>query len=369
MATQVTTIAAPTLELDQELGGCSRRRWSTWKMKWNAFATRTKLSGEDTDVQIATLVSALPDRAIEALDTLPDENQSDKKDVKKILELLKAEYLDDVNEILHESYIFFTRQQEKGEPIASYITELGRLAGTCNFGDLTERLIRDRIVCGITNKSLRKALLTRPQLKLTECIQMCKSNHASRDRAEDMTSSRGPTPINAEEADIYAMRATPLRRMPPHTGTHQAGSSQTSADKQSVSERCQYCGCAQHGQRQECPALGKSCLKCGGKNHFAKVCRQARRAVPWIAHDVGEVNATKDSDVEDSFQFVSSFNTADGAETLSTISTLKQTTVFGHFGVNGRLTSFQLDRGASCNVLREKDIDLPRQSLQPTKTK
>ena len=115
MATQVTTIAAPTLEPDQELGGCSRRRWFTWKVKWNAFATRTKLSGEDADVQIATLVSALPGRAIEALDTLPYENQSDKKDVKKILELLEAEYLDDVNEI-YESYIFFTRQQEEGEP-------------------------------------------------------------------------------------------------------------------------------------------------------------------------------------------------------------------------------------------------------------
>ena len=110
-------------------------------------------------------------------------------------------------------------------------------------------------------------------------------------------------------------------------------------------------------------------MKCGEKNHFAKVCRQARRAVHWIARDEGEVDATKDSDAEDSFQFVSSFNTADDAETLFTISTLKQTTVFGHFGVNGRLTRFQLDSGASCNVLREKDIDLPRQYLQPTKTK
>ena len=81
------------------------------------------------------------------------------------------------------------------------------------------------------------------------------------------------------------------------------------------------------------------------------------------------MDATKDSDVENSFQFVSSFNTADDAETLFTISTLKQTTVFRHFGLNGRLTLFQLDSGASCNVLREKDIDLPRQYLQPTKTK
>ena len=373
--THVSTLTAPVLEPDQELGGCSRRRWFTWKVKWNAYATRTKLSNEDAETQLATIVSALPDRAIEALDTLPYENSPDRTDVKKILELLEAEYLDDINEI-YESYVFFTRQQDEGEPVTTYITELRRLASTCNFGNLTERLIRDRIVCGIADKSLRKNLLSQPNLDLAKCIQLCKSSHTSRNRAEEITSGRVPIPIKTEGADLHAVSTTRSRRGPPSTGTQQASrftfsrnGPRMSLARRSVPEQCQHCGYAQHSQRQECPALGKSCLNCGGKNHFSKVCRQARRAVHWITHDEKGKDAANDWDLEDTVQLVSSFNTADDTETLFTISTPIQTTVFGHFTVNGRLTRFQLDSGASCNVLREKDIDISRHMLRPTKMK
>ena len=110
---QVATVTAPSLVPDLELGGCSRRNWTTWKVKWTAFATRAKLSDADADIQWATLVSALPDGAIEALETLPYAAASDRKDVDKVLKLLEAEYLEDINEI-YESYVFFTRQQDEG---------------------------------------------------------------------------------------------------------------------------------------------------------------------------------------------------------------------------------------------------------------
>ena len=82
-------------------------------------------------------MSALLDGVIEALETLPYAAQSDCTDVDKVLKLLKAECLEKINEI-YESFVFFTRQQEEGEPIASYVAELKRLAGTCNFGNLSD---------------------------------------------------------------------------------------------------------------------------------------------------------------------------------------------------------------------------------------
>jgi hypothetical protein len=36
---------------------------------------------------------------------------------------------------------------------------------------------------------------------------------------------------------------------------------------------CRFCG-GQHS-RGKCPAYGKSCVKCGRINHFAKVCEQS----------------------------------------------------------------------------------------------
>ena len=37
---------------------------------------------------------------------------------------------------------------------------------------------------------------------------------------------------------------------------------------------CDKCGCS-HGKR-DCPAYGKDCYKCGGKNHFGKMCRSSK---------------------------------------------------------------------------------------------
>ena len=42
----------------------------------------------------------------------------------------------------YESYKFFTRDQHVGESIDSYITALYKLADTCSFGALKDRLTR-----------------------------------------------------------------------------------------------------------------------------------------------------------------------------------------------------------------------------------
>ena len=36
--------------------------------------------------------------------------------------------------------------------------------------------------------------------------------------------------------------------------------------------KCYFCGYDYH-PKQKCPALGKTCNKCKGKNHFAQACR------------------------------------------------------------------------------------------------
>ena len=361
---QVATVTAPSLVPDLELGGCSRRNWTTWKVKWTAFATRAKLSDADADIQWATLVSALPDGAIEALETLPYAAASDRKDVDKVLKLLEAEYLEDINEI-YESYVFFTRQQDEGEPIATYIAELKRLASTCNFGTLSDRLIRDRIVCGVADRSLRKTLLSQVKLDLPGCIKICKSSRTANAQAERMTNDHDPAESRREKADLFAVQPT--------RGEYRQVNRKSTGRKElaEVGRRggqCQACGYAAHSQRQQCPAFGRSCIKCGGKNHFAKVCRlvQPRRTLHSVNHDGG----VPSEEFEDPMQFVSSCNILrDGTETLFTISTPSENTVYGRFDVNGHPTRFQLDSGASCNVLREKDVDVSQEKLQPTNVK
>ncbi len=45
--------------------------------------------------------------------------------------------------------MFFTRAQKQSEIIDAYVTELKHKAKDCEFRQMHDSLIRDRIVCGI----------------------------------------------------------------------------------------------------------------------------------------------------------------------------------------------------------------------------
>ena len=342
---QVATFAPPSLVPDLEMGGCSRRNWATWKLKWNAYATRAKLSTEDADIQMATLVSALPDTAIEAMATLPYENQSDKQDVAKVIALLEAEYLEQINEI-YESYVFFTRQQEDGESISSYITELRRLASTCNFGNLSDRLLRDRIVCGVADSSLRRTLLSQAMLDLPGCIKLCKSSRTANAQAEQMTSGRSSGSKKME--DSFAMRVK----------------TDSLVWKR---QRCKFCG--RSHSRGQCPAYGQVCSHCKKMNHFAAVCQSKIRQFSLECVDNCEkstvMSVSLDVDV-DSVHCQDTVNTIHQKATRHS-GTECGNAIYATLHAEGCPVRFQLDTGASCNVIRVADLNSVGQlQLKPT---
>ena len=88
-------------------------------------------------------------------ENLPFEKPEEKENVKKVVDLLEAPRAEEVNEI-YESFLFFRRDQAEQETMVEYVSATRAIASTCNFGDLKERLIRDRVVCGIRN--INKAL-------------------------------------------------------------------------------------------------------------------------------------------------------------------------------------------------------------------
>ena len=66
-----------------------------------------------------------------------------------------------------------------GEPFDSFLIALRQAAATCEYGNLQDEFIRDKIVCGIQDDSLRKRLLQESKLDLIRCIAMCKAAEVS----------------------------------------------------------------------------------------------------------------------------------------------------------------------------------------------
>ena len=59
--------------------------------------------------------------------------------------------------LTYERHSFFTRSQESGETIDQFVTGLRTLAKTCEFDVLCESLIKDRLVCGISDDQQHKS--------------------------------------------------------------------------------------------------------------------------------------------------------------------------------------------------------------------
>ncbi|CAC5398224.1 unnamed protein product [Mytilus coruscus] len=125
-----------------------------------------------------------------------------------------------------ERYTFNICNQSEAENIDTYVSKLRKLAKTCNYQDLIESLIRDRIVCGIRDNTARKRLLQEDKLTLNKCIDICRALESTSAKMKTMTGASN----NLDIEDIKAVR-----------NKSSFNKHKTYTQKQSK-RNCSYCG-------------------------------------------------------------------------------------------------------------------------------
>ena len=78
-----------------------------------------------------------------------------------------------------DTFSTVARTQQPGETIDQYVTDLCSKAAQCEFGTLTDSLIRDRIVCGVLSDRTRSRLLKDSALTLDGAIDICRADEAT----------------------------------------------------------------------------------------------------------------------------------------------------------------------------------------------
>ena len=119
-------------------------------------------------------------------------------------------------------------------------------------------MIRDRIVCGVRDRTLRKKLLQVQELTLKKCLDMCRSAEATLTQLEAMSVQNSPSHPPPEVNYVKK----------PFKG----------ADKSSFVKDCPFCGQAHEKERSKCPAFGKFWSACQKKKkQFALKCAQKKK--------------------------------------------------------------------------------------------
>lgn len=72
-------------------------------------------------------------------------------------------------------FLIFTRNQVSCESIDEYVSAF-KFMRHCKFEHIEEGLIRDRIVCGVTDENLRDRLPKADELTLTKAVKLYQAN-------------------------------------------------------------------------------------------------------------------------------------------------------------------------------------------------
>jgi len=81
--------------------------------------------------------------------------EDDDKDKIEILKDNFKQYCEPSNNLAYTRHVFNTRSQGTRETMNSFVTDLKNYAQRCEFEQLMNGLIRDRIVCGVRDETCR----------------------------------------------------------------------------------------------------------------------------------------------------------------------------------------------------------------------
>ena len=287
------------------------------------YERAAKIDKEDGAVRVAHLLNVIGKDAQDLYETF-NLAEDDQKDISKVLEAFEARCIPAAN-VIYERYMFNRRVQDASESVDHYITDVMKLAEHCQYGDLRDDLIRDKLVSGIRDDSVREKLLGIKDLSLTKAIETLRANQAMKFRVRDMASGTADDPTAGSTVNAVRQKKPRDRDLRDKATKDKKNARNPSP----VTQMCKFCGKKHEFKRGLCPAAEKKCKKCGKKGHFAIVCLSTK-----TVHIVEE---------ECSEEETYSISTVKGSSATQAMATCR---------VNDQHdVAFEIDTGASCNIL------------------
>ena len=102
-----------------------------------------------------------------------------------------------------ERYKFNTRVQQLDESVATYIAQLCALSTYCEFGEMLEDMLRDRIVCGISDARIQRRLLAEPRLTYAKAVQLSQSMEAAERNSKTILPQRETAIVHVTRTVCY----------------------------------------------------------------------------------------------------------------------------------------------------------------------
>ena len=133
----------------------SEESWTQYVERLEQFFLANEI--EDVEKQRAIFLSVCGSRTYSLLRDILQPKKPAETTLKDILEALRK-HTDPKPSVIVERFKFHSRSRDESESVATFVAGLRKLSEHCEFKDVLEDMIRDRLVCGINNDKIQRSL-------------------------------------------------------------------------------------------------------------------------------------------------------------------------------------------------------------------
>jgi len=287
------------------------QRWRKWKRSFDYFVEAKGVT--DIKQKTALLLHSAGLDVQDIFETLPavDGEADEYEKTVRALDL----YFQPRTNIPYERHVLRQLYQEASESVVQFVTRLRQQADFCEFGNQRDDNIRDQLIEKCKSVALRKQLLEKRDITLSEALEIARSKEAAERQAVNME-------VKMEGREILRGEVNSIQRPP---------------------SKCFRCGHGDHyAKDSKCPARKETCRKCGKIGHFQAQCRSKSGPISHGELPTESVKGSKSvrgvNAIEDDFAFTIGDNTDDAF--------LVNVSVGGVL-----LQDMLIDSGATCNLI------------------
>lgn len=274
-----------------------------FQLQWNNYLVASGANANTEEIKKSTLLSAIGDDCLKMYTSFVL-TEADQATEKSLLNAIGRNLTPVVNK-RYERAIFNLATQKPKETVHIYLNRLKKLIKNCQYGELEEDLLLDKLISSIKDLSLREQLWMDKDITLEHALQKCKDKELAQKQLEALK------PVDTKSPNIVQQTTEPGKQIqqqrqpqkknkqPKNVANQQqknvtiiqniqgpsAPASVTPQLPKMPFKRCFNCGNHKKGLEHEanpseCPANGLTCKTCGFQNHLTTMCRKKLPNVP-----------------------------------------------------------------------------------------
>ena len=187
--------------------------------------------------------------------------------------LLEAKFKPKGNKLLSVIELW-TRSKQGSKTLNEWLTYVYNLVESCDYGDSSERIIRDVLIIGCnSDKAKDKIVRQGEKIKLQDVIEILQLEDSTRQTLTEMTSTTQKIHYASYEKKKGTGKKQKFQANSNSSSSSSSGQKQDSTGSQKLCYRCSknYT----KGHEKVCKALNAKCNACGVEGHFEIACKKS----------------------------------------------------------------------------------------------